>query len=101
MSNPVVDTILAQLGGNKFFVMTGATPLSHTDRALEFKINGRHPQHGMINRLRVELAGDDTYTVTVYRFRKLDYRQIDRKPGVFVESLRSTIETLTGLFVSL
>jgi hypothetical protein len=97
----VASVILEQLGGNKFLAMTGAKALTRTDRSLDVQINGRHPTAGQVNRLRIELVDDDTYTVTVYRLRKLVCNELDKKEGVFVEALSMCIESMTGLRTSL
>lgn len=97
----VASVILEQLGGNKFLAMTGAKALTHTDRSLDFQINGRHPTAGQVNRLRIELAFDDTYTVIVYRLRNLECKLLEQRFNVGVGTLKPTIEALTGLFISL
>jgi hypothetical protein len=97
----VASRILDHLGGYKFIAMTGAQALTYTDRSVDYQINGRHDLVGSINRLRIELALDDTYTITIYRQRKLECKQLEQKTGVYAENLRSWIENLTGLRTSL
>jgi hypothetical protein len=89
--------ILEQLGGNKFLAMTGATPLTYNSRSIDFKLNGKHPTLGQVNRMRIELAYNDTYTVTIFRLRNLVCKQLDQKDGIFADTLRLWIENLTGL----
>lgn len=54
----VANTILSQLGGNRFTVMTGAKNYAAIDRGLQFDIGKNGSQ---ANRVRVTLRGDDTY----------------------------------------
>lgn len=96
MSNQVADTILQQLGGNKFIAMTGAKSFIGSDDSLKFKIPG-----GQI--IEVSLNGDDTYTLTVGRFNKkaleVKYSQVLNR--VYADQLTEIFTHVTGLEVSL
>lgn len=102
MADPLVASkIYEQLGAYKFLTMTGAQALTYTDRSVEYKINGRHDLFGKVNRIRIELATDDTYTITIFRLHKLECKQLDQKTGIYAENLRTWFENLTSLRTSL
>ena len=89
------QTILAQLGGNRFCAMTGAHSLVGCDNMLQFKI-GR----GAVNKantVRVELDDSDTYTVKFYSARGVNIRQISEHSMVYADSLRSLFSNQTGM----
>lgn len=62
----LAQTILSQLGGNRFVVMTGAKQLVSIDNGLRFKI-GRNASKA--NMVKVLLNGDDTYTMQFWQHR--------------------------------
>ena len=94
-------TILMQLGGNKFLVMTGADKLLAAGRTAHnpnpwLRMDLRKNQAG-VNRLKITLMPTDTYTVEFYRQVLVDW--------VPVISHRQTFEMvygedLPGLFTS-
>jgi hypothetical protein len=67
---PVAETILEQLGGHKFRVMTGAHHFLGSATRLTFKLPGGcgFCKNG-INFVSIELMPDDTYDVTFSRMR--------------------------------
>jgi hypothetical protein len=102
MNTPTVPTIanviLAQLGGaGRLTAMIGARDFLDCGNALAFRFTARSLR--AINRIRVELAPDDTYTVTFYRGRLAIV--VQTITGVYADGLRETIEHATGLYLSL
>jgi hypothetical protein len=97
----VANTILAQLGGNRFIAMTGAKNLMGDKDSLQFKIGAGAKDR--ITHVRVLLSADDTYAVTFYRIsgRGLDVRTIREDGMVYADSLRATFEAATGFRTSL
>jgi len=94
----IASIILAQLGGSgRLSAMIGARDFLDCGDALAFRFTAR-ALHG-INRVKVRLAGDDTYTVTLYKGRLAD--QVAESTGVYCDALRETIEHHTGLALSL
>lgn len=96
----VAQTIAEQIG-NRAFVMMGAKNILGGDDHLQFKIgqNGKGVTH-----VTVTLASDDTYTVKFTRVgRAPSYKITDlaEVSGVYVDSLKKTIEANTGLYLSL
>ena len=98
----VAKTIRAQIG--RGLVMMGAKDLvaSSDDSptpGLTFRI-GRNPKGA--THVRIDLASDDTYTVTVLRVsRSYQVRELSRSAGVYADGLTVTLEEATGLALSL
>lgn len=90
--------ILSQLGGPRFIAMTGAKNFVGSADALMFDVTGRG-----CNKVRVTLAGDDTYTLEAFKFsrKNLTLREVAQVNGVYVENLRACFTRLTGLHTSL
>jgi len=63
----VANTILDQLGGRRFIVMTGSKSFAGDDNSLTFRI-GRNS--GNWNAVKITLTPADDYTVSFYKFRK-------------------------------
>lgn len=98
MNPTIASTILAQLGGSgRLSAMIGARDFLDCGDALAFRFSAR--AKGGINRVKVRLAGDDTYTVTFYRGRLAE--QVAEIDGIYADGLRETIENRTGLVLSL
>ena len=56
-----------------------------------------------INKIRVTLAADDTYTVTFYKIARggLSVATIATREGIYNDMLHAVIESETGLYLSL
>jgi len=90
-------TILQQLGGNHFLVMTGAQIVNHTDTSIRFSLP-RNMSHA--NRFEVILDSDDTYTVKLLsttRNEPIVYRQ----SGLYFDMLQPEFTRITGMYTSL
>lgn len=100
MSNEIASTILKQLGGNKFIVMTGSKNLVADECALTMHLTRNK---AMAKYLRIELNGNDTYTMI---FRKAITKQhtfpiVRRIEGVYFDQLQTLFTEVTGLYTSL
>lgn len=103
MSNQVIAaTILEQLGGQRFRVMTGAKNFMASEKALSFKLPGAGGfcRDG-INFVTITLAPSDTYTVEFFRVRGSKIKQILRYCDVYNDGLREVFERATGLATSM
>ena len=96
MANEVADTILAQLGGKKFLVMTGAKQLLASEKSLQMKLPIGH-----CTCITVQLEADDTYTVYGYTGRGTAMTQNYCCEGVYADRLRVIFTEATGLETSL
>jgi hypothetical protein len=91
----VAKTILEQLGGNKFLVMTGAKDLVALESGLRFKLGRKF--------FTVRLNQFDTYDLTLSTFsmKTLEHKIIDENTGVYVSDLRNMFTAMTGLYCTL
>lgn len=98
----VANTILLQLGGNKFRVMTGANNFVGTDDSLIFRLPGAGGfcKNG-INKVVIRLTPADLYDVEFYRLRSKAAKLIEKAEGVYCDQLRGVFERATGLRTSL
>ena len=98
----VANTILAQLGGNRFMVMTGSKQPMGDASSLTIKI-GRGAKDG-INCLKVTLDASDTYTMTFYKlgrapsFKVETVKELD---GIYGDSLQDIFTSVTGMYTHL
>ena len=86
------NTIINQLGGNKFQAMTGANMFVATENGIQFSFKGCKTA----NKCRITLRSDD---------------KLNRKEGtcpltkeiemVYAENLQNVFESATGLYVTL
>lgn len=93
------QTILSQLGGNKFLAMTGAKNLIDGGAYLQFDLP--RGAKNKANKVRINLDADDTYTVKFFRFAKLDLRFLGSVADVYASQLCTVFVTATGLEVAL
>lgn len=97
----IAKTILEQLGGRRFTVMTGAKNFlgSEEEKSLSFTLPRNFAKDG-INRVKITLDPTDTYTV---EFGKITYRHpykyavVETVPGVYDTNLQSVFTKVTGL----
>jgi hypothetical protein len=92
----VAKTILEQLGGRRFLVMTGAKNLTATDTSLSFRVNGRTAS-GAVNGVRIVLTPMDTYTVETLYTRGSSRRVVATEENVYCDVLAAVFTRLTGL----
>jgi hypothetical protein len=101
MSDPRAEcaqTILAQLGGNKFIAMTGARDLVSLGDGLQATLPASLTRR-QVNRLLVRLdRGTDTYTVSVFKFTLARGQTAETtRELVHAGDLRRVFTELTGL----
>lgn len=96
----VATTILEQLGGRRFLVMTGAKHLLAHPHALSFQLPSNFAKNG-INRVRIELNAMDLYDVTFSRCRGIEVQFEEKVHGIDCEQLRGVLTETTGLALSL
>lgn len=96
MENQTAQTILQQLGGNKFIAMTGANSFVADGDSLRFSI----PKHRGINKVLVILDPEDTYTMKFWNMRPSPNFKIEEKiaeSGLYADMLQFTFTEHTGL----
>lgn len=99
MSN-VANTILEQLGGNKFRAMTGAKNFVTYGTSLVFRLPGKSAKNKS-NYVTVTLTADDLYTVEFCYWRAMNLRTISQHKGVYADKLQELFTSETGLATSL
>jgi hypothetical protein len=110
MKNTIPETILEQLGGAKFIMMTGAKDLlafGATDRhqggeasvnnGLSFRL-GRNAKS--VSHVTIELTPLDTYTVRFLRTRGVKCKVLAEYEDVYEDMLTELIRSETGLETS-
>ena len=98
MTLAVANTILSQLGGNKFLAMTGASNLVGREDGLSFKV-GRND--AKVTHVRVTLTPADEYTLEFINVRGTKIKPLATVEHVYADNLSQVFETKTGLRVSL
>ena len=100
MTCEIANTILAQLGGNRFIAMTGAKDFLGLKHGLSFKL--RRNDSG-VNYVRIDLTPDDTYTVTFAKITHRGTKVTDKGTyeGIYADMLRGLFTRVTGMETSL
>jgi len=94
----VANTILQQLGGNKFLVMTGSKNLRAGKNKLVMDLT-RNKLGAKF--LTIELDAMDTYTMTFQSMRKWEIKTKAEIKGVYCDQLQSIFTQQTGLYTHL
>lgn len=94
----IANTILHQLGGNKFTVMTGSKNYRGNSNSLTMdltknKLSAKY--------LTITLNGDDTYTMLFQSMRKFEIKTKAEIKGVYCDMLQSIFTQQTGLYTTL
>ena len=96
----VAQTILRQLGGNKFVAMTGAKQLIVYPDALSFQLPSGITKNKS-NYVKIILDRNDQYNVTFCKIFRLEMREISTFTGIHGESLEGLFVAETGLLTKL
>ena len=100
----VGKTILEQIGGNKFAVMTGAKNFVTHEHGLSFKI-GRNSTSA--NHVVIALEPNDTYTMSFSRMSisrktfEVKNKHIEEVSGVYCDNLEAVFSSVTGMVTRL
>lgn len=93
----VSRTILQQLGGHRFLVMTGAKNLVGADKYLTMRLP-RGAAKDAITGVKIELTPLDTYDIEFYKFtRAHDLIVVSRATDIYADSLQEVFTRYTGL----
>lgn len=88
------QTILNQIGGNRFIAMTGAKNFVGSDSALHFSI-GRGAKN-KANKVRITLESNDVYTIEFFNFRKMECKPVGMVENVYADQLQQVFTAQTG-----
>ena len=95
----VAKTILEQLGGNKFRVMTGAKNLLNTGDGLAMKI-GRNSSNS--NYLKITLNSMDLYDMKFAKLTRMgELKSVKEYDNVYNDMLTDVFTKHTGMYTSL
>jgi len=96
MSNQVAQTILSQLGGNRFIAMTGSKHFLSSENSLSFKFPGCK----QYNHCKIILEANDYYRVEFLKFKGLNISNENAYSLVSNDMLQLIFKTATGLETS-
>ena len=91
------NTILAQLGGNRFIAMTGAKYFTCDDKSLSFQF----PNRSSTNCCRITLNSMDTYDMDFKRVYGIKVTPVKTYEGIYDTMLQDIFTEQTGLCLSL
>jgi len=106
----IAAEILQQLGGRKFVAMTGSKNMlfaeiteSNPNIWLRMDLS---KNSGKVNRLKIVLNANDTYTMKFYNQRIVNYTDVKISneqtfEGVYCDQLREIFTKVTGLYTTL
>lgn len=95
-----IHQLLAQLGGNRFLVMTGARNLVRGPNYLQMDLPGTLTK-GRGNRLTITLNDGDLYDLTFARRRGLKFTTLASEADVYASEIQRAFTRLTGLYTHL
>ena len=100
MSNLIVaETILKQLGGNKFRMMTGAKNLAGDENSLSMRI-GRNSSNS--NYLKITLNMMDLYDMEFCKLTKMgEKKSVTEYNNVYNDMMTDQFTAHTGMYTSL
>ena len=88
------ETILKQLGGNRFVAMTGAKNLGTSGKDLSFSI-GRNAKR--VTHVHIKLTSMDLYDVEFINMRGAKRKVIKKVKGVYGDMLPKIFQKYTGM----
>lgn len=92
----VAETILDQMGGRRFCMMTGARDFTSSGDGLTMRLPSNFAKDG-INCVRVTLNGLDTYDVDFLKVRGTKVAIVECVANVYADQLRAVFTRATGL----
>lgn len=94
----IARTIIEQLGGNRFKVMTGANNFTVSKSAVSFHFKGSRK----VNACRIELNGNDLYDLTFCKLGgKALYKEISSAYDIYNDQLEEIFTKHTSLYTRL
>jgi hypothetical protein len=94
----VSRTILEQLGGRGFMIMTGSKNFVGGENTLSFKVGSgaKHPSGKRVTAVRITLTPSDVYTVEFLAIRKFEVTVLETVENVYCDMLQDVFMTYTG-----
>ena len=94
----VAQTILTQLGGNRFIAMTGSKQFIAGENFLRMRLSRNKSGANM---LKINLNSLDTYDLEFIKVSKNDFKTIKTVHGVYNDMLQDIFTSETGLYTKL
>ena len=96
----IAQTILQQLGGNKFIAMTGAKNIGFTNKGIQMGIgrNAKGVTHVIIDLDRGKDLYDIEFVKVAWDFKR---KTIKKLKGVYADQLQKIFTKYTGLYTKL
>jgi hypothetical protein len=107
MNNTVAQTILEQIGGRRFLMMTGAKNLTSRADGLSMVLpdtrygKSRVSVNGTIFVFAVILSPMDDYTLRLCSVKNFESKVIEEVQGVYCDQLEDIFTSMTGLYTRL
>lgn len=107
--NQVAQTIISQLGGGRFAMMTGAKQFvsffKGDNPSVRFRVPGNLTKNG-INMVQISLNGSDLYDVEFLKVRNSKTKgvvmtSVEMHNDIYCDMLVDLFETSTGLYTHL
>lgn len=98
----VANTILAQLGGRRFVLFTGAKDFIGSADALTMRLPRNEKG---VDRVKITLTPADEYTLEAFKLRRRDgvpeLESLDKREGLYCDNLAEVFERVTSLYTRL
>lgn len=98
MKNEIATTILSQLGGRGFLMLTGSKIQTAAPNGITFKLPFNKSKAGYF---KVSLNDGDTYDLEFFKVRKFKVFSTEKLTNIYCDQLQDIFEEKTGLFVTL
>lgn len=99
----IVNTILEQLGGRRFDVMTGARDFSYDQQAKALIFHLPRRTGNDVTAVQIQLLGNDTYKMIFWDFRlgrNFHLYEVAKIEGIYADQLQTVFAEYTGLATS-
>jgi len=93
----IAETIMDQLGGNRFIAMTGCKRPFVILNGVQFKI-GRNSSR--CNTIKITLDVSDTYTMEFLYVSVKGVKELETVSGIYNDALQGCFTNFTGLYTS-
>jgi hypothetical protein len=97
----IAKTILDQLGGKRFLVMTGAKQLVGSPASLSMRLNSVNEERKRVNYVAITLDPSDTYTLVAGYVRGTTFTEVFKRDDVYCDQIQEIFTKATGLYTHL
>lgn len=94
----IAKTILEQLGGGRFIMMTGSKSFLATTHGLRMRLARNKSK---ANGCEIVLNASDLYDVSFYSVRQCEIKAVCKHTDVYCDQLQAIFTDVTGLYTKL